>query len=329
MNTRIFLKVLLVLFIFSCQENSSVENNTISDTTSSKMTENKKEDSLSIDSISTISTEIYEKMLTGYFTGIEWDDCAYFKILDTTGIEYDFPILDYSNVDSDLYSNNNFIGKKIKIYLHKIRMKLPQPNQTEEKEIIVRLEDADFDDLKLRDKFKPKIRFLGLKNYKVYTSIQDAMVDAKEESELIIYPGTYFSDKQIMIAKDKISIIGIGKPLVLCKSMTQNVFNITSDDVTVQNIYASHVKSNTHTNCTGNVFSISNADNTTIENCDINGCGRVGVYIKGTGNLVLKNNFIHDNSLCAVQLEGINYNEPFVSEDVVFINNRMEKNGKK
>ena len=323
MTNGVFLKIILILISFSCQQNISV------DTTTVDLIENKEKDSLYETPKTSVNTMTDEKTITGYFLGIEWGDCAHFKILDTTGLEYNFSILDNSLIDVDLYSNDNYIGKKIKIYLHKIRVKLPPPDQiTEDKEIIVRLEEASFDDLKLKDKFKPKIRFLGLENYKVYISLQDAMKDAKEGSELIIYPGTYSSNKEIKIAKDKISIIGIGKPQLLCTSTTQNVFYITSEDVTVRNIYASHVKPNAHVNCSGNVFSISNADNTTIENCDINGCGRVGVYIRGTGNVILKNNFIHNNSLCAVQLEGINYNQAFVSEDVIFINNRMERNGK-
>jgi parallel beta-helix repeat protein len=56
--------------------------------------------------------------------------------------------------------------------------------------------------------------------------------------------------------------------------------------------------------CYGNVFAIDSCDSVTIRDCDISGCGAIGVYTFNCGEIILMDNFIHDNTLWAVQHEG-------------------------
>jgi parallel beta-helix repeat protein len=162
-----------------------------------------------------------------------------------------------------------------------------------------------------------------------FTTFKEAIEAAKEGDSIIVYPGKYVSDADITLSKDYVSIVGIGKPQILCTSMQENVLWIQSDHILIKNIKASHVKPDFYANCVGNVFALDNADDITIENCEINGCGRIGVYMFSASGVVLKNNWIHNNSLSAVQVDDVNLfaETNAYQEWVKFIHNRIENNG--
>lgn len=162
-----------------------------------------------------------------------------------------------------------------------------------------------------------------------FTNFKEAIDAATDGDSIIVYPGKYVSDVDITLRKNYVSIVGVGKPQILCTSMQENVLWVQADHIVIKNIKASHIKPDFYANCVGNVFALDNAHDITIEDCEINGCGRIGVYMFSATGVVLKNNWIHNNSLSAVQVDDVNlFAETDAYLDLVrFIHNRIEKNG--
>lgn len=162
-----------------------------------------------------------------------------------------------------------------------------------------------------------------------YSTFKEAIDNCKEGDSIIVYPGKYIYSEEINLSADYVSIIGVGKPQILCTSKEQNVLWVLSGHIVIKNLKLSHIKPEYWSYCTGNVLALDWADDILIENCDLNGCGRIGVYMFSATNVVLKKNWIHDNSLSAVQIDG---EDLFSATEeypgiVKFEGNKIEKNG--
>jgi len=162
-----------------------------------------------------------------------------------------------------------------------------------------------------------------------FTSIQQALDSAGKGHTIIIGHGEYASDKEIWVTNDSTTIIGKHKPKVLCTNMQANVFWIDGRNVKIKNIVARHIKPDFFADCDGNVFTVDVADGVIIEKSNINGCGRVGVYVQGGVHILLKHNFIHDNTISAINVNGQEYFEETSNHpDIIkFKNNRFKNNG--
>lgn len=127
-------------------------------------------------------------------------------------------------------------------------------------------------------------------------------------------------------------IEGIGNVELVCTDLDANVMWIGSDDITLRNLKLRHEPKakDKDIGCSGNVVTLDIGENLTIENCDLNGCGRVGLYYNtGPTKVVLRNNHIWNNSYCAI-IDG-NGNELFSEvknhDHITFEGNVIEKNG--
>ncbi len=146
---------------------------------------------------------------------------------------------------------------------------------------------------------------------------------------IFIRSGEYILEESLELwEKDNVVVTGEGNCKLVMNNQEDNVMWITTcQDVVIRNLHCTHTKPSEWEQCTGNVFALDMGRNITIENCNINGCGAIGVYIFGTKNVTLKNNFIHDNSLWAIDDDGNRMQKVEKSENVTFINNRFENNG--
>lgn len=162
-----------------------------------------------------------------------------------------------------------------------------------------------------------------------FKTLNEAVKMATDGDSIIVYPGKYVNSDEIWLDKNNVKIVGVGKPQILCDDMTKNVIWIISDNVIIKNLKLSHIKPSFYANCVGNVIALDNANQVTIEDCDINGCGRIGVYMFSAHNIILKNNWIHENSLTAVQIDDVNiFSETDQFPGIIhFENNRIENNG--
>jgi len=139
-----------------------------------------------------------------------------------------------------------------------------------------------------------------------YTTPQMAMDCVSDGDTVLIRAGEYVSNESIELwGTDDVCILGEVGTRLICDSETENVmWIINSDRITVSGVSATHTEPTEDERCYGNVFGIDGCDDITIEECEINGCGAIGVYTNLVDGIVLRNNFIHDNTLWAVQHEG-------------------------
>ena len=174
------------------------------------------------------------------------------------------------------------------------------------------------------------IRNSGYKSESIYYYDLHEMLDSCQNGDsLFIRTGEYYLSESLELwEKKNIVVTGEG----FCKLIAQNtddnvMWIITCENIEVRNIQATHTAPAEDERCYGNVFALDMGENVTIRNCDINGCGAIGVYIFGTENITLENNYIHDNTLWGVQDDGHGMVYPEESDNVHFINNRWDNNG--
>ncbi|MCK4505773.1 MAG: right-handed parallel beta-helix repeat-containing protein [Candidatus Aegiribacteria sp.] len=149
-----------------------------------------------------------------------------------------------------------------------------------------------------------------------FATPQQAIDAVSDGDTILIRAGTYeFNDSIELRGHNDIWIIGqSGYRLIcdtgsrlICNSQIDNVMWISNcDRITVSGLRATHTEPAEDQRCYGNVFVIDGCNDITIENCEINGCGAIGVYTNLVDGIVLRNNYIHDNTICAVLYYGQN-----------------------
>ncbi|MBN2587430.1 MAG: right-handed parallel beta-helix repeat-containing protein [Candidatus Fermentibacteraceae bacterium] len=141
-----------------------------------------------------------------------------------------------------------------------------------------------------------------------YEDPHDALALVQDGDTVLILAGTYEFDQSLELwGRKDVAVIGGEGAVLVCNSRTENVmWIVNSDRVTVSGLRATHTMPEAEERCYGNVFAIDSCDSVTVMNCDICGCGAIGVYTFNCGDVFLRNNFIHDNTLWAVQYEGQN-----------------------
>lgn len=146
-----------------------------------------------------------------------------------------------------------------------------------------------------------------------YTTPQEAVSQVSDSDTVLIRAGTYELAGSITLTNvNNVVIQGDEGTYLVCNSMTDNVMWIMCcNGVEIRNLHATHADPSEHQSCTGNVFGIDSSSDVIIENCDINGCGAIGVYALFSDSIVLRNNYIHDNTIWAVYYD----NEGLLQED--------------
>ena len=163
-----------------------------------------------------------------------------------------------------------------------------------------------------------------------YSTPQEAVDACRDGDTILIMDGTYTFEKGIeLFEKNNIKIIGRDNVELVCTNMDDNVmWIVTCSNITIKNIKARHTDPTKDERCYGNVFAIDTSRIITIENCDINGCGAIGVYSMGGSKIMLRQNHIHNNSLWAVQHNGVGYLQAVDNmDDLYFEDNIIENNG--
>ena len=138
-------------------------------------------------------------------------------------------------------------------------------------------------------------------------------------SSIQLKKGTYKLSSPIsIIRKNNISIDGNGATLIMQNMADDVLFIDNSNNIKLSNFKATHIEPEGPVGCTGNVIHIENGSDITIEHCDLNGSGIVGIAAYGTQDLKVMNNYIHKNSEY-----GIIYQGP----QIEIKGNRFEDNG--
>lgn len=163
-----------------------------------------------------------------------------------------------------------------------------------------------------------------------YETLHMAFEEVSDGDTVLIRAGTYqYDESPVLWQHDDVAIIGEEGARLVCSSQIDNVLWImTCDRILVSGLHATHTEPSQRNSCTGNVFGLDSCDDVVIRNCDINGCGAIGVYTFNCGSVTLTGNFIHDNTRWAVQYEGCNMlHEEDIPEGLTMEDNTIVNNG--
>ncbi len=132
-----------------------------------------------------------------------------------------------------------------------------------------------------------------------------SLSNIKSGSYVKLKKTTIILESHILIKeKSNITIDGNGATLIM-KSMSDDVILIeNSDNIVLKNFKATHIEPQGPTGCTGNVVHIEGGSNILIENCELNGCGIVGLAAYSTKGLKVVKNYIHKNSKYGIIYQG-------------------------
>lgn len=138
-----------------------------------------------------------------------------------------------------------------------------------------------------------------------YPSPMEAFPDVRDGDTVLVAAGVYESDVSLeLFGVRNVTLEGEEGATLVCSSMLENVMWIVyCDSVTVSGFTATHTQPSKEQRCCGNVFALDSSDGITIRDCEISGCGAIGVYTFNCGDVLLEDNFIHGNTRWAVQFE--------------------------
>ena len=196
-----------------------------------------------------------------------------------------------------------------------------------------------------QESFEPKRLVVGKSSESEYSDLKSAVNASNSGDSIIIHEGTYNIKEALRVRKSNISIEGKGRVEIISSDWFGAVLMIENvSDVRLSNLHLRHSNPPDPLTCSGGVLLCSNSKNITIENCDINGSGVIGIDLRESKNVIVKDNYIHNNSIAPISMDGILYDDDgmvsFMDRDedgnilklemlesIIFFNNRMEYNG--
>ncbi len=211
-----------------------------------------------------------------------------------------------------------YIGARFYVEMHPLVMEHIQVNRIEE--------------LKLLEPEKYLKR--NLLKLVPENDIEKMIFEANAGDSIVLKSGIYNLENELSVYADYVTLIGEPGCFIYA-NIDYNVMDIDAHFVKLKNLYLSHLNSE-NAGCSADVIMINafSCSNVLIENCDINGCGVVGINLYATSenenlNYLFKNNFIHNNSQAAIVIDGTNFDEETSKyEGVVFENNKIWNNGR-
>ncbi|MDH4128282.1 MAG: right-handed parallel beta-helix repeat-containing protein [Spirochaetota bacterium] len=137
-------------------------------------------------------------------------------------------------------------------------------------------------------------------NVKPGDNIQSAVNKATSGDTIILKSGAHIIKTNLEIkSKSNLSIKGEKGAKIICDNTDSPVISIySSKDINISNIFATHKEpEKVQYACAGSVIEISECSGIiNITNCDLNGCGTIGVAVYSANIVNIKDCFIHNNS---------------------------------
>ena len=138
-------------------------------------------------------------------------------------------------------------------------------------------------------------------------NLQTLIDETPDHQTLRITKGSYIINKGLMI-KGRVGLSVIAEPgtMILLTDLDQDVLTIAdSKEIRLYNVLLKHVTPLKTYKCHGSVVRIDNAQDITIANSELNGCGAVGISAQKTKNLTIEHCYIHNNTFNALYLSNI------------------------
>ena len=155
--------------------------------------------------------------------------------------------------------------------------------------------------------------------------------ETRSNQFVVIEEGEYTGESALWLDGENLIVEGRGKVSILLDVLYDNVMWVNGQNVVINNLHMTHLQpgETEGQNCSGRVIGFDGADNVTIINCDLNGCGLAGLHDNlGNGIIYAENNWIHNNSLGAyTDIDGNIWQEETDHPVFKFKNNFIEDNG--
>ncbi|MBN1413248.1 MAG: right-handed parallel beta-helix repeat-containing protein [Spirochaetales bacterium] len=172
--------------------------------------------------------------------------------------------------------------------------------------------------------------------------ILSRLEELKDGDTLIINEGIYrFADSLEIKALKGVTIKGEGEVWILCRDVYQDVLFISEcEKLTIKNLHLRHEEPLDDYECQGAVISIFKSDDIRLFQCEMNGCGAIGVSVYNSNNVIVENCLIHQNSFTAFYVSAVknmlirgnkvmnngSYIERWDTEDLAVFDNKNENN---
>ena len=148
------------------------------------------------------------------------------------------------------------------------------------------------------------------------------MIEDDKEGMVFIPPGEHYIGNSILIKnKSNLHLKAKKGTKIISRNTHSYIIKVeNSSNITIENFYLTHYEPRESYACEGGEISIDDSDNIDIINCDLNGSGSIGVKIRKSQQVSIKNCFIHDNTWAGVLV--------WSSSNITIMDNSFERNGK-
>ncbi len=133
-----------------------------------------------------------------------------------------------------------------------------------------------------------------------------AMIDEARDGSTVEIPFGEFRLAQGLTIANRRNLTLTSRPgaRILVADTNADVLAISDcDNILVQNLFLRHIKPMEDYECHGAVVRIVNSVNARIVNCELNGCGAIGVSANQAQGVLVRNCFVHSNTFNAFYFE--------------------------
>ena len=138
------------------------------------------------------------------------------------------------------------------------------------------------------------------------TNIQELIDDTKNGGVVRIPRGRYILKKGLVVKGRKDLTIRCEEGAqILVDDVNEDVITLDKcSNIRIENAYLRHVEPLTKYACHGSVIRVWHSNNIAIINCELNGCGSIGLAASDTSELTVRNCYVHHNTFKAFGLYG-------------------------
>ena len=138
-------------------------------------------------------------------------------------------------------------------------------------------------------------------------TIQDAIEQAGPDANIVIYEGIYESDQTILIeGKQGLTITAEGEVWLICDDVYKNVITVSnSSDINLISLKARHDQWIPEYDCHGAVLYLEESNGIGVYDCELNGCGAMGLSAYRSRDIELDSCYLHRNSYAALYLYSV------------------------
>jgi parallel beta-helix repeat protein len=131
--------------------------------------------------------------------------------------------------------------------------------------------------------------------------IQKMIDNAQDRSTINIPFGEYWLTQELVI-QDRKSLILTSQPgtRILVKDVNADIVSILqSEEISIKNLHLRHMNPLEEYQCHGVVIRVKDSNDILIMNCELDGCGAVGVSSWSSKNISVQNCHVHHNTFNA------------------------------